>query len=92
LEEIKVIATEWVNTTLANHIVGSFILLDDTQFVSIADFCDIFRNSIESNNTDKYAALSGVQTFMRDGIEHTATADELGYQVFFDAWHTEGII
>ena len=38
-----------------------------------------------------YEALSGSHTFKLDGKQYTMTAEEMGYQKYFDQWKEQGI-
>ncbi|MEB2293324.1 hypothetical protein [Priestia megaterium] len=38
-----------------------------------------------------YEALSGAHTFTLEGEEHTMTAEEMGYQKYFDKWNEQGL-
>lgn len=86
-------AEQWVNEHLTSKLDGENIVLSENQTVSVPVFCTFFRGALEDGTkSDKYAALSGGHTFVWNGEEQTKTADELGYQVFFDQWHEEGLI
>jgi hypothetical protein len=88
-------AEDWVTTTLSSKVEEDQIRLDEVQTVPITVFCNFFRVAIEDDlQTDKYLALSGSHTFNWGDppMEYTETAEELGYQHFFDKWHDEGII
>ncbi|MEH7456968.1 hypothetical protein V7183_06915 [Bacillus sp. JJ1127] len=39
-----------------------------------------------------YEALSGSHTFKLGDTQYTMTADEMGYQKYFDQWKAQGII
>ncbi|GAB1763528.1 hypothetical protein PMEGAS70_55400 [Priestia megaterium] len=38
-----------------------------------------------------YEALSGTHTFELEGTEYTMTAEEMGYQKYFDKWKEQGV-
>lgn len=88
-------ANEWVRDVLATKVKGDKIVLNENQDVDISIFCTFFKDAIEDNTqSNKYQALSGSHTFMWGDPpqEYTRTAAELGYQTFFDVWHSEGLI
>jgi hypothetical protein len=86
-------AEQWVEETLNKKIKDRFIILNDEQQVEVTTFCIFFRTAIEDESkTDKYVSLSGTHTFIWNDQEVIRTAEELGYQTFFDQWHDEGII
>jgi protoporphyrinogen oxidase len=85
-------AKQWVNETLKDKISNGFIVLDEIQAVEIDTFIIFFGGAIESEEEDKYKALSGEHTFMWNEEEVTRTAKELGYAPFFDEWNKDGLI
>jgi hypothetical protein len=95
-EDEKMLAEQWVNDTLESKInENGNIQLSESQEVEILTFCVFFRDGIENDTQpDKYVALSGSHTFLWGvpSLEYTRSAEELGYQSFFDQWHEEGVI
>lgn len=71
---------------------GDFILLekrkDGSSEVDIATFEALFEDVSE---IPTYEALSGSHTFKLDGVQYTMTAEEMGYQKYFDQWKEQGI-
>jgi hypothetical protein len=69
-----------------------FILLetrrDSTSEVDMATFEALFEDVIENPT---YVALSGSHTFKLDGVKYTMTAEEMGYQNYFDQWKERGL-
>lgn len=71
----------------------TFILLETTKNgtteVDINTFEVIFED-VKGNPT--YEALSGAHTFILEETQHTMTAEEMGYQKYFDQWKELGLI
>lgn len=69
-----------------------FILLetrkDGSSQVDIPTFETLFAD-VKENPT--YEALSGSHTFKINGTEYTMTAEEMGYQKYFDEWKERGL-
>ncbi|MBI6873348.1 hypothetical protein MXL46_04555 [Heyndrickxia sporothermodurans] len=69
-----------------------FILLETrkngSSEVDIATFEALFED-VKENPT--YEALSGTHTFKLDGVQYTMTAEEMGYQKYFDKWKEQGL-
>lgn len=70
-----------------------FILLETyengtTQSVDVNTFETLFRD-VEGNPT--YEALSGSHTFKLGDTQYTMTAEEMGYQKYFDQWKEQGL-
>lgn len=70
----------------------TFILIetrkDGSSQVDIPTFESLFGD-VKENPT--YEALSGSHTFKLDGKQYTMTAEEMGYQKYFDQWKEQGI-
>src|SRR5690625_4043907 len=60
---------------------------DGTSEVDIPTFEFLFAD-VKENPT--YEALSGSHTFKKDGVQYTMTAEEMGYQKYFDQWKDRG--
>lgn len=77
----------------ANKINGDKIILfsdeDRTIFVSKEVFETFFGDVLDSPT---YKNLSGTHTYNWYGVQETKTAEELGYQIYFDEWKAQGII
>lgn len=70
-----------------------FILLETyengtTTSVDINTFETLFGD-VEGNPT--YEALSGSHTFKLEDTQYTMTAEEMGYQKYFDQWKEQGL-
>jgi len=69
-----------------------FILMekrkDGQSQVDLHTFESLFAD-VKENPT--YEALSGSHTFKLYGVQHTMTAEEMGYQKYFDQWKEQGI-
>ncbi|MFD3449798.1 hypothetical protein ACFDTO_35065 [Microbacteriaceae bacterium 4G12] len=70
-----------------------FILLETyengtTQSVDVNTFETLFGD-VEGNPT--YEALSGTHTFILGDTHYTMTAEEMGYQKYFDQWKEQGL-
>lgn len=70
-----------------------FILLETyengtTQSVDVNTFETLFGD-VEGNPT--YEALSGTHTFILGDTQYTMTAEEMGYQKYFDQWKEQGL-
>ena len=61
---------------------------DGSSQVDIPTFESLFGD-VKENPT--YEALSGSHTFKFDGKQYTMTAEEMGYQKYFDQWKEQGI-
>ncbi|MGE7543612.1 hypothetical protein [Sporosarcina newyorkensis] len=61
---------------------------DGSSQVDIPTFESLFGD-VKDNPT--YEALSGSHTFKLDGKQFTMTAEEMGYQKYFDQWKEQGI-
>lgn len=57
--------------------------------VDVPTFEHLFGDVAENPS---YEALSGAHTFTLEGEEHTMTAEEMGYQKYFDRWKAQGIL
>ncbi|MGK9185500.1 hypothetical protein KXS12_25095 [Priestia filamentosa] len=71
-----------------------FILLETyedgtTHSVDVDAFGTLFGD-VEENPT--YESFSGSHTFKLGDTQYTMTADEMGYQKYFDQWNRQGII
>lgn len=71
-----------------------FILLETsengtTASVDINTFEILFGDVKESPT---YEALSGSHTFKSDVTQYTMTAEEMGYQKYFDQWKAQGLL
>ena len=71
-----------------------FILLETyedgtTQSVDVKTFEMLFWD-VQGNLT--YEALAGSHTFKLGDTQYTMTAEEMGYQKYFDQWKAQGII
>lgn len=70
----------------------TFILIetrkDGSSQIDIPTFESLFGD-VKENPT--YEALSGSHTFKLDGKQYTMTAEEMGYQKYFDQWKEQGI-
>jgi hypothetical protein len=71
-----------------------FILLETnengtTQSVDVNTFETIFED-VEGNPT--YGALPGFHTFKLGDTQYTMTAEEMGYQKYFDQWKEQGLL
>ncbi|MGG0485247.1 hypothetical protein ABEY65_17770 [Priestia aryabhattai] len=58
--------------------------------------CSVDINSFEILFEDvrenpSYEALSGTHTFKLEGKQYTMTAEEMGYQKYFDKWKEQGL-
>ncbi|APH04161.1 hypothetical protein [Bacillus weihaiensis] len=51
---------------------------------------EVFFGDIEGNPT--YKALSGSHTFKLEDTQYTRTAEEMGYQKYFDQWKKQGLL
>ncbi|TYR74501.1 hypothetical protein FZC79_13565 [Rossellomorea vietnamensis] len=60
-----------------------------THSVDVDTFKTLFGD-IEGSPT--YEALSGPHTFKWGGTQYTMTAEEMGYQKYFDQWKEQRII
>lgn len=89
-------AEQWVQNVLSSKLnENGDIQLSVDQYVTVSTFCTFFRDCLEDETViDKYVGLSGDHTFMwgDPSQEYTRTAEKLGYKVFFDQWHEEGLI
>lgn len=56
--------------------------------VDVITFETLFKD-VEGNPT--YEALSGSHTFNFESTQYTMTAEEMGYQKYFDQWKEQGI-
>ena len=70
-----------------------FILLETyengtIQSVDVNTFETLFGD-VEGNPT--YEALSGSHTFKLGDTQYTMTAEEMGYQKYFDQWKEQGL-
>ena len=70
-----------------------FIILEfnengTTSSVDINTFETLFKD-VEGNPT--YEALSSSHTFNLEATQYTMTAEEMGYQKYFDQWKEQGI-
>lgn len=69
-----------------------FILIetrkDGSSQIDISTFEYLFGD-VKENPT--YEALSVSHTFKLDGKQYTMTAEEMGYQKYFDQWKEQGI-
>ncbi|KIL45894.1 hypothetical protein [Jeotgalibacillus campisalis] len=70
-----------------------FILLEtyengNTTSVDVNTFETLFGD-LEGDLT--YEALSGIHTFRLEGMQYTMTAEEMGYQKYFDQWKEMGL-
>ena len=70
-----------------------FILLETdengaTTSVDIHTFETLFGD-VKGNPT--YEALSGTHTFKLGDMKYTMTAEEMGYQRYFDQWKEQGL-
>ena len=59
-----------------------------TSSVDINTFETLFKD-VEGNPT--YEALSGSHTFNLESTQYTMTAEEMGYQKYFDLWKKLGV-
>ena len=70
----------------------TFILLETikngTTEVDINTFEAIFED-VKGNST--YETLSGAHTFKLEETQYTMTAEEMGYQKYFDLWKVLGL-
>lgn len=70
----------------------AFILLETnengTTEVDVNTFEMLFGD-VKDNPT--YEALSGSHTFILGGTQYTMTAEEMGYQKYFDQWKKQGL-
>ena len=71
-----------------------FILLETfengtTTSVDVNTFETLFGD-VEGNPT--YEALSGSHTFKLESTPYTMTAEEMGYQKYFDQWKEQGLL
>ncbi|MCM3540685.1 hypothetical protein [Priestia endophytica] len=71
-----------------------FILLetyeDETTHSVDVDTFEMLFGDIEEEPT--YKSLSGSHAFKLGDTQYTMTADEMGYQKYFDQWKMQGII
>ncbi|WP_066259662.1 hypothetical protein [Neobacillus drentensis] len=79
-------------TALAQEDVD-YILLETyengtTTSVDVNTFEKLFGD-VEGNPT--YEALSGSHTFILGDTKYTMTAEEMGYQKYFDQWKEQGL-
>jgi hypothetical protein len=93
----------WVTTTLPDYVTpsvdGDVLHMTDggsnVYNQPVSEFCLIFGAAIEDETQpDKYVALSSpvVHTFVwTNGYTYSGTADDLGYQMYFDYWHGLGL-
>lgn len=70
-----------------------FIILETykngtTTSVDVNTFERLFRD-VEENPT--YEALSSSHTFIFEDTQYTKTAEEMGYQMYFDQWKEQGL-
>ncbi|MFJ5624861.1 hypothetical protein ACIQD3_19540 [Peribacillus loiseleuriae] len=69
-----------------------FILLETrengTTEVDVDTF-EVLFGDVKGNPT--YEALSGSHTFKLEETQYTMTAEEMGYQKYFDQWKEQGI-
>ncbi|USL27525.1 hypothetical protein [Priestia megaterium] len=56
--------------------------------VDVNTFEILFGDVQENPN---YAALSGTHTFKLEDTQYTMTAEEMGYQKYFDKWKEQGL-
>ena len=75
------------------HGEADFILLETfengtTHSVDVPTF-EILFGDVEGEPT--YEALSGSHTFTWGDTEYTMTAEEMGYQTYFDQWKEKGL-
>lgn len=72
--------------------VEVFILLETndngTTEVDVNTFEALFED-VKGNPT--YEALSGSHTFKLEETQYTMTAEEMGYQKYFDQWKERGL-
>ncbi|MFP3728342.1 hypothetical protein [Priestia filamentosa] len=73
---------------------ANFILLETYEDGTIhsvdVDTFETLFGDVEENPT--YEALSGSHTFKLGDTQYTMTADEMGYQKYFDQWKRQWII
>ena len=79
-------------TALAQEDVD-YILLETyengtTHSVDVNTFETLFGD-VKGNPT--YEALSGTHTFKLGDMKYTMTAEEMGYQKYFDQWKEQGL-
>ena len=60
-----------------------------TASVDLNTFETLFGD-VEANPT--YEALSGSHTFKLEATQYTMTAEEMGYQKYFDQWKEQGLL
>ncbi|GEM_PF-3717010 len=60
-----------------------------TASVDVNTFETLFSD-VEGNPT--YENLSGTHTFILEGNQYTMTAEEMGYQKYFDQWKEKGLL
>lgn len=77
-----------------NQCEADFILLETygdgtTHSVEVEAF-EMLVGDVEENPT--YEALLGSHTFKLGNTQYTMTAEEMGYQKYFDQWKIQGII
>ncbi|KAJ50640.1 MULTISPECIES: hypothetical protein [Eubacteriales] len=69
-----------------------FILLETnengTTEVDVKTFEDLFE---DVKGSPTYEALSGSHTFRMEETQYTMTAEEMGYQKYFDQWKERGL-
>ena len=46
--------------------------------------------SVDVKGNPTYEALSGSHTFKLEDTQYTMTAEEMGYQKYFDQWKEQG--
>ncbi|MDP1442538.1 hypothetical protein [Priestia megaterium] len=56
--------------------------------VDVNTFEILFEDVHENPN---YEALSGTHTFQLEGTQYTMTAEEMGYQRYFNKWKEQGV-
>lgn len=96
---------EWIRSALVSLIQpDDSIRCDDGQGnvmdTPVTTFGELFGTAIEAEldkaeaDRNFYAALSDpvIHTFTFEGETMSMTASEMGYQVFFDIWHIQGLI
>ena len=72
---------------------GNFILVETNEngttiSVDVNTFETLFGD-VKGNPT--YEALSGSHTFLMGDTKYTMTAEEMGYQKYFDQWKKYGL-
>lgn len=94
----------WVRTDMAIYVTPAddrLWLTPEQMSIDVISFCIMYGWAADAElakpaaDRDMYQALSTpvVHTFMwYDGTVFSLTAEEMGYQEFFDQWHTEGLM